>query len=178
MSWTKLGDEFADECWTLSDPAFRLHVEGHVWSNLKSCDGKLAKDDMVRWAKRLEAAEELVAKGWWEDHGDHYVIIHHIGYQRTAEQVANQSKINADNRAKGKARPVRPKNKPSDESSEEPSDEMDRTGQDGHVLENSQKNSASNGVESFEEYRARAGVRANLNEFEAVIRANVERGYE
>ena len=28
VTWTKLGDEFGDECWTLSDKAFRLHTEG------------------------------------------------------------------------------------------------------------------------------------------------------
>jgi hypothetical protein len=125
MTWTKLGDEFADECWTLSDAAYRLHTEGLVWSNRKGTDGQLAKDDMRRWARHPEAAEELVSIGWWEDHGGHYQIIHHIGYQRTREQVARQSIANAANRAKGKARPVRPKNESSDDSS----DERDRTGQ-------------------------------------------------
>lgn len=52
MTWTKTGDEFSDECWTLSDAAYRLHHEGLTWSNRKQTDGQLAKDDMVRWAKR------------------------------------------------------------------------------------------------------------------------------
>jgi hypothetical protein len=77
---------------------------------------------MVRWAKRPPAAEELVAKGWWEDHGEHYRIIHHIGYQRTLEQLARQSIVNRANRAKGKARPVRPKPKPHNGSSDGSSD--------------------------------------------------------
>ena len=129
MTWTKLGDEFTDECWTLTADAFRLHVEGLVWSNRKGMDGQLAKDDMLRWAHRPEAAEELVAIGWWEDHGGHYKIIHHIGYQRTREQIAKQSIVNRANRAKGKARPVRAKSQSHDESSDESSDERDRTGQ-------------------------------------------------
>jgi hypothetical protein len=143
MTWTKTGDEFADECWTLSDAAYRLHHEGLTWSNRKGLDGQLAKDDMQRWARRPEAAEELVAIGWWEDHGQHYQIIHHIGYQRTRAQIAHQSIVNRANRAKGKARPVRRKSdssvepsdesssdsQPQDESSDEPSDERDRTGQ-------------------------------------------------
>ena len=58
MTWTKLGDEFADECWTLSDAAFRLHTEGLLWSNRMLTDGQLAKDDMRRWAHHPEAAEE------------------------------------------------------------------------------------------------------------------------
>ncbi len=28
MTWTKLSDDFSDDCWTLSDQAFRLHTEG------------------------------------------------------------------------------------------------------------------------------------------------------
>ena len=82
MTWTKTGDEFADECWTLSDAAYRLHHEGLTWSNRKLLDGQLAKDDMGRWSHNPEAAAELVSVGWWEDHGGHYQIIHHIGYQR------------------------------------------------------------------------------------------------
>jgi hypothetical protein len=120
MTWTKLGDEFADECWTLTDKAFRLHAEGLLWSNRMLTDGQLAKDDMKRWAHHPEAAEELVSIGWWGDGGQHYQIVHHLGYQRTREQVAKQSLANRANRAKGKARPVRPKDDPSDESSDEP----------------------------------------------------------
>ena len=60
MTWTKLGDEFGDECWTLTDQAFRLHTEGLCWSNRMTTDGQLAKEDMRRWARHPEAAEELV----------------------------------------------------------------------------------------------------------------------
>jgi hypothetical protein len=184
MTWTRTGDEFADECWTLSDAAYRLHHEGLTWSNRKSCDGKLAKDDMVRWAKRLDAAEELVAIGWWKDHGDHYQIVHHIGYQRTAEQIAHQSEVNrkAANKRWGSRNPKPAQEDSSNESQCETHNESQceqaRTGQDWPRQENAQKNSASNGHESFEEYNSRAGVRVNPNEFEAAIRANVERGYE
>lgn len=100
MTWTKLGDEFADECWTLSDAAFRLHTEGLLWSNRKATDGQLAKDDMRRWARHPEAAEELVSVGWWEDHGQHYQVIHHMGYQRTKDEVAHQSNVNRENAKK------------------------------------------------------------------------------
>lgn len=136
MTWTKLGDEFGDECWTLTDTAFRMHVEGLCWSNRMLTDGQLAKDEMRRWAHNSEAAEELVSVGWWEDHGTHYQIIHHVGYQRTREQIAKQSLINRSNRSKGKARPVKASppevlsDELSDESSNEPTDERDRTGQD------------------------------------------------
>ncbi len=91
MSWSKICAKFADQRWTLTDAAYRLHHEGLTWSNRKQTDGRLAKDDMRRWAKRPEAAEELVAVGWWEDHLTHYQIIQHIGYPRTKAQIANQS---------------------------------------------------------------------------------------
>jgi len=97
MTWTKLGDEFGDECWTLSDNAFRLHCYGLMWSNRMLTDGILHKDDMPRWAKSLDAADELVACGFWENHGEHYQIIHHIGYQPTAESVRKMSKANREN---------------------------------------------------------------------------------
>lgn len=138
MTWTKTGDEFADECWTLSDAAYRLHHEGLTWSNRKQTEGQLAKDDMRRWARRPEAAEELVNVGWWEDHGQHFQIIHHIGYQRTREQVAHQSIINSENGRKG-GRPRKHKtdsvNEPLSESQTEIESDGDRTGQDRHVLE-------------------------------------------
>jgi hypothetical protein len=100
MTWTKTGDEFADECWELSDAAYRLHHEGLTWSNRKATDGKLAKDDMVRWAKRPGAAEELVACGWWEDRGEYFQIVHHLGYQRTKDEVAHQANVNRENAKK------------------------------------------------------------------------------
>ena len=128
MTWTKLGDEFGDECWTLTSDAFRLHTEGLCWSNRMLTDGQLAKDDLRRWARHPEAAEELVNVGWWKDCGQHYQIVHHIGYQRTREQVAKQSVANAKNRAKGKARPVHPKSDSLSGSSDDSSDERDRTG--------------------------------------------------
>ena len=124
MTWTKLGDEFAEQCWRLSDAAFRLHTEGLCWSNQKHLDGHLTKDGMGRWAHCPSAAAELVMLGFWEDHGDHYKIYAHQGWQRTAEQWLRQSAVNRANRAKGKARPVRTRNESSDGSS----DERDGTG--------------------------------------------------
>lgn len=47
MTWTKVSDDFTDECWTLSDEAFRLHIEGLTWSNRK-------RDELV-WGSRRTA---------------------------------------------------------------------------------------------------------------------------
>lgn len=101
MTWTKLSDDFTDDCWELSDGAHRLHIDALVWSNRKLLNCRISKKDIARWAKRPhpEFISELVECGWWEDDDDAYVIIHHSGYQRTREQVLRQQ---AANRAAGK----------------------------------------------------------------------------
>jgi hypothetical protein len=109
MTWTKLGDEFSDESWRLSDAAWRLHVEGLIWSNRKLLDLRLPKDEMNRWAKRPEAAPELLAIGWWTDEGDYYRIHHHGVHQPTAEEAIARQEASRSNGRKG-GRP--PKKKP------------------------------------------------------------------
>jgi len=101
VTWTKLSDDFADDCWTLSDAAFRLHVEGLTWSNRKLLDLRLAKDDVRRFAKHPEVATELVASGWWTDRGEYYDIQHHATYQRPREDVLRQQARSAENGRKG-----------------------------------------------------------------------------
>jgi hypothetical protein len=183
MTWTKQGDEFADECWELSDAAYRLHNEGLIWSNRKALDGRLKKDDMVRWAKRPGAAEELVASGWWEDRGDYYQIIHHLGYQRTKEEIANQSNVNRENAKKRWAKKP-PKKAGADAAScDSPCDsqsdsqcEMARTGQARTRKQApAEKNDASwlNDPNPFEEYAP--GERERLA---ALADRNVRDGYD
>lgn len=101
MPWTKLSDDFSDDCWTLSDAAFRLHVEGLLWSNRKLLDLRIPKQDLRRFAKRKKAVAELLAANWWEEDGDVYVIRHHGNYQRSREAVLAQQAANAANGAKG-----------------------------------------------------------------------------
>lgn len=101
MTWTKLSDDYSDDCWTLSDAAFRLHTEGLVWSNRKLLDLRIPKDDLRRFAKCPEVAPELLAVGWWTDEGDHYVIRHHGAYQPTRDAVLTRQAANAENGKKG-----------------------------------------------------------------------------
>lgn len=140
MTWSKISDDFSDDCWELSDAAFRLHVEGLIWSNRKLTDLALKKDDMVRWAKRPVAAAELVAIGWWTDIGQYYEIVHHGSYQRTKEAVVKQQAANRNNgkkggRPRGPAREQAGELKPAGTYSlahlqSETETERDRTGQD------------------------------------------------
>lgn len=113
MTWTKLSDDFGDDCYQLSDAAFRLHVEGLLWSNRKLLDLKLDKEVLRRWATQPEAATQLVDLGWWTDEGDHYFIRHHAIYQRTREQVLKQQTANQANGRRG----GRPKGAPREQSS-------------------------------------------------------------
>ncbi|HEY1838607.1 MAG TPA: hypothetical protein VGG53_00025 [Mycobacterium sp.] len=109
MTWTKLSDDFSDDCWQLSDAAWRLHVEGLLWSNRKLLDLRLSKDEMRLWAKHPAAAEELVAVGWWRDEGEHYVIVHHALYQRTREVALKLQERNQRNGARGGRPPKIPR---------------------------------------------------------------------
>ena len=59
MTWTKLSDDFSDDCWQLSDAAYRLHTEGLIWSNRKLLNLRLAKDEMRMWAKHPESAAAI-----------------------------------------------------------------------------------------------------------------------
>jgi hypothetical protein len=109
VTWTKLSDDFSDDCWTLSDAAVRLHVDGLLWSNRKLLDLHLPKDDLRRFSKRPEAATELVAAEWWADRGEYYVIRHHAAYQRTRKAVVNQQEANLTNGRKGGRPPGKPR---------------------------------------------------------------------
>ena len=106
MTWTKLSDDSSDDCWTLSDAAFRLHVEGLVWSNRKSLDLHLPAEDVRRFAKRPEVVDELLAVGWWTENGDGYLIRHHGAYQRPREMVVRLQEVATTNGKKG-GRPPR-----------------------------------------------------------------------
>jgi hypothetical protein len=114
MTWTKLSDDFSDHCWELSDAAYRLHVDGLIWSNRKLLDCVLDKDpdEMRRWTKRPEAAAELVKLGFWTDEGAQCRIRHHALYQRTREEVIAQQERSKKNGQKGGRPPGPPREKP------------------------------------------------------------------
>lgn len=136
MTWTKLSDDFSDECWTLSAEAKSLHLDGLVWSNRKLLDCRIPVDDLRRF-KHYEAIPELLEQGYWRLDGDHYVIVHHAMHQREKAAVLKQQEVNKENRAKRgqKTPPGRehwiPKDAPTaNDSSNDSCNEMDRTGQD------------------------------------------------
>ncbi|TQJ41517.1 hypothetical protein FBY33_3632 [Arthrobacter sp. SLBN-112] len=106
MAFTKLSDDYGDDCWQLSDAAFRLHTEALIWQARRLLDCRIPKSDL-RHLKRGEPAvvQELLARGFWSDYGDSYVILHHSQYQRTRESVVAQQTRNQMNGKKGGRRP-------------------------------------------------------------------------
>lgn len=108
MTWTKLSDDFGDECWTLSDSAFRLLVEMLTYSNRKLLNCMIPKDEFRRFAKHPEALEELLAGGWCHEDGGTVEIIYHATYQRERDVQLAIQKRNVENGAKG-GRPRKPK---------------------------------------------------------------------
>lgn len=102
MTWTKTSDDFPDDCWTLSDRAYRLHHEGLTWSNRKLLDCRIPKDDLRRFARHGDdGVAELLACGWWREVGPFYEIVHHATYQRTRDEVLAQQERSAANGRKG-----------------------------------------------------------------------------
>lgn len=101
MTWTKLSDDFSDDCWTLSDVAFRLHTEALVWSNRKLLNLRISRAEVRRFATHPEAAEELLEVGMWEAEGEDYLIVHHGAYQRDREAVIKQQRANIENGRRG-----------------------------------------------------------------------------
>ncbi|MQA12958.1 MAG: hypothetical protein GEV09_01985 [Pseudonocardiaceae bacterium] len=92
MTWTKLGDEFPDDCERaeLSDAAVRTHVEALCWSNRLLLDGHIPMRHLGRFAFSQDAdraVSELLAAGWWGETEDGYLLMHDITEQRSREQV-------------------------------------------------------------------------------------------
>ena len=112
MSWPKFSDNFPDDCWTLSDAAFRLHAEALCWNGRKLLDCRIPKDELARFAKHPEAAAELLAEGYWGDDGDHFVIRHHAEHQRTREQAIALQERNKENGKRGGRPPKNPSGNP------------------------------------------------------------------
>jgi hypothetical protein len=86
MTWTKQSDDFGDQCAHagLSDAAFRLHIEGLLWTLRRETGGLISRRDLARLsdvANPASALAELLAVGFWLVHGDGWRIDHHMAHQ-------------------------------------------------------------------------------------------------
>lgn len=99
MTWTKLSDDFSDECRHLSDAAFRTHAEGLLWAMRRETGGYLTSRDIARFAESPHAemaVTELVACGWWSVEGQGYRINHHMEHQPEPDVLAKRRELTAD----------------------------------------------------------------------------------
>jgi hypothetical protein len=101
VSWTKTSDDFPDDCYrdALSDAAYRTRHEGLSWSNRHLLDGWLPKRDLRRFAFTSDpqaAVAELVARGYWNDEGDAWRIVHHLEHQPSRDQVLRRRAVDAE----------------------------------------------------------------------------------
>ena len=99
MTWTKLSDDFGDQCAALSDHAFRTHVEGLLWSMRRETDGAITMRDLRRFAESrdwMAAVDELVQAGFWEACDNGFLINHHMEHQPESEIIAQRRASTAE----------------------------------------------------------------------------------
>jgi hypothetical protein len=91
MTYTKLPDEFPEqpEIANLSDPAYRLHVNGLIYANRRLTDGVVPRGVVRTLVPRFRKAalDELVAARIWIATKDGYTIPSFTDHQLTREQV-------------------------------------------------------------------------------------------
>jgi hypothetical protein len=107
VTWTKLSDDFSDECHTLSDAAFRTHVEALIWTMRRETAGYITAHDVRRFAESPHAqmaVDELVACGWWAIEGQGYRIVHHMEHQPEPDLIARRREQTADRQRKFRRR--------------------------------------------------------------------------
>lgn len=108
MTWLKLPDDFTDECWDLSDGAFRLMVELLNYSNKKLLDGLVPLDEFRRFARNDDRdLAELLGGGWVAREGAAIRIVFCQEWQPTRDQQLARAKRNQENGRKG-GRPRKP----------------------------------------------------------------------
>lgn len=99
MTWTKLSDDYGDECSELTDAAFRTHTEALIWAMRRENAGYITGRDVKRFAEspHIElAVTELVSCGWWSIEGQGYRINHHMEHQPEPDLIAKRRELTAD----------------------------------------------------------------------------------
>lgn len=99
MTWTKLSDDFSDECRDLTDAAFRTHVEALIWTMRRETGGYVTPRDVQRFAESPHAehsVDELVACGWWTIERQGYLIRHHMEHQPEPDLIAKRRSDTAE----------------------------------------------------------------------------------
>lgn len=99
MTWLKLSDDFGDQCADLSDTAFRTHVEALLWTMRRETAGVVTTRDVSRFAESADgrdAVTELVARGFWDEYDNGYLIRHHMEHQPEPEVLTARRRNDAE----------------------------------------------------------------------------------
>jgi hypothetical protein len=108
MTWTKLSDDFSDDCSELSDAAFRCHVEGLLRVMRRETGGAFTERDL----RHLDSPDaergvaELVAAGMWERTPTGYRVVHHMEHQPEPEVIARRREPAADRQRRKRMKAV------------------------------------------------------------------------
>jgi hypothetical protein len=130
MTWTKTGDEFADDCANvdLSDAAYRTHHEAISWLyRVERIDCRVPTRLVRRFAGSPHyelAIQELINLGWWRIAQQDYEIVHHAEVIR-GSIVAQQKKHERDRKSQAAAR-ARARPPVSDDVSADPDRQTDK----------------------------------------------------
>jgi len=99
VTWTKLSDDFPEQCRDLSSDAFRVHVEALIWVMRRETGGVLTARDLRRALEVDDygpAVAELMAAGLWVVIPEGYRIVHHMEHQPEPEVIAKRREATAD----------------------------------------------------------------------------------
>ena len=106
MGFAMVGAELAYQGAELSDAAWRTHVEALIWSRQRMLDGKIPKRDLPRFAYSTAtgpAVAELVAHEWWQDCGDHWLLVFGFEWQSTKKQIEQRREADRVRQARRRA---------------------------------------------------------------------------
>ena len=113
MTWIKFGTEFSDEVAAAgrSDAAYRTLVEAMGWLyRIEQTSLHISKHLVRRFAGSPcwpAGIDELVAAGFWKDHGDYWEVLHHADVirQSLTAQLRHREMERNRQRAKRQGKP-------------------------------------------------------------------------
>lgn len=112
MTWTKLSDDFPDQCARvgLTDQAFRTHVEGLCWAMRRENGGLIDQRDIRRFAEvdnPAAAVVELLEIGWWVEEGVQLRIVKHMEDQPEPDVIEARRTLAAERQRKKRRKDAR-----------------------------------------------------------------------
>jgi len=105
VTWTKLSDDFGEQCSGLSDAAYRTHSEALIWCMRRETDGLLSDRDVRRFAETAdpdEAVRELLDHGFWRQTPTGFEVLHHMEHQPDSEVLAARRTNDAERQTRAR----------------------------------------------------------------------------